>query len=283
MFFKIIQKITRLAQKNKFAWPLVSKLSHIRCKLRAGGMVFVSDEFLYKTILNKCGKKPLLSLNDYLIELKNDVLMNEQFQAMCAKYKLSKYASFKDKVMRSPGNVAIYYALIRELKPNFIVETGTATGSMTSYILAALSRNKSGRLLSIDIPAVKGKLTMDISVPNQEVGYWIPDEYRQRWEYIEGDAKFHLPRVLNEHAVDFFIHDSLHTRTHMLFEYMVSRALMTPGSIIASDDTLWNNSFDDFSMANRLIAYSPYSNPNLGVLVNEFDLFETNQGLGVNN
>lgn len=281
MIFELMRAIAKWAQKNKVAWPLVSKISRVRCALRSGGMTFVSDEFLYKKILKKCGKIPSLSLNDYLAELENDALLGNQFRVMCVKYGLSKYVNFQDKVKRSPGNVAIYYALIRELKPNFIVETGTATGSMTSYILAALNRNKSGNLLSIDIPAVKGALTMDISVPNEEVGYWIPREYKERWTYIEGDAKIHLPKVMSDQSVDFFIHDSLHTRTHMFFEYMVSRALMAPGTIIASDDVLWNNSFDDFSMANRLTAYSPYSNPNLGILVNEFDLFETTHGLGV--
>lgn len=244
-------------------------------------MLFVSNEHLYKEVLRRCGRKPKLSLSDYASELANDKLMAEQFKIMSSKYGILKYSNFQDKVAKSPGNVAIYYALIRELQPNIILETGTATGSMTSYILAALNRNGSGSLLSIDIPAVKGELTMDISVRNDEVGYWIPDEYKKRWTYIEGDAKLHLPKVMAEQSVNFFIHDSLHTRTHMFFEYMVARALMAPGAIIASDDVLWNNSFDDFSMVNRLTAYSPYSNPNLGILVNEFDLFETTQGLGV--
>jgi hypothetical protein len=67
----------------------------------------------------------------------------------------------------------------------------------------------------------------------------------------------------------------------MLFEYSVARVLMPLGSIIASDDVLWNNSFDDFLMTNKLRGYSPYSNPNIAVTVNSFDAFEVEQGLDV--
>ena len=90
-----------------------------------------------------------------------------------------------------------------------------------------------------------------------------------------------MPEIFQKNDVNFFIHDSLHTRTHMMFEYAVARALMKPNSIIASDDILWNNIFDDFLKAHNLIGYSPNCNPNIGVTVNDFDSFETNIGLGI--
>jgi predicted O-methyltransferase YrrM len=191
------------------------------------------------------------------------------------------YKDWNQRVTSFPGNVAIYYALVRELKPDLIVETGTATGSMTSYILAALNRNQNGRLISLDLPPVSGKLTMDLSLPQEEVGYWIPNAYKERWTYLPGDSKVTLPRVMADEKVDFFIHDSLHTRTHMLFEYSVARALMPQGAIIASDDVLWNNSFDDFLMMNRLTGWAPNSNPNLAITINEFDKLETEIGIGI--
>ena len=70
---------------------------------------------------------------------------------------INKYFNWEDRVLNNPSNVLIYYALIRELKPKLIVETGTASGSMTSFILSALSKNKTGKLISIDLPPQKNK------------------------------------------------------------------------------------------------------------------------------
>jgi len=89
------------------------------------------------------------------------------------------------------GNIAHivnFYALIRILKPKIVVETGTANGSMTSWVLAALEKNGIGKLISIDIPPVDGKLTMGFSVGKGDIGLLIPHEYHHRWHYISGDA-----------------------------------------------------------------------------------------------
>ena len=99
----------------------------------------------------------------------------------------------------------IYYALIRELKPKLIVETGTASGSMTSFILSALSKNKTGKLISIDLPPQKNKMTMNFSLKRNDIGYWIPEEYKKRWVYISSDAKTKLLEICSKNKVDYFI------------------------------------------------------------------------------
>jgi predicted O-methyltransferase YrrM len=252
-----------------------------RAKLRAGGITFIADESVYLSILGDLNRVPKKGLYDYVAELLTDEKLENQFSYMSKKHAIDKYATWADKVNSSLGNVVIYYALIREICPKIVVETGTATGSMTAYILAALNKNESGSLISIDIPPVKGMLTMNLSLSSEDIGYWIPDVYRNRWRYLEGDAKLLLPKVLADEDVDVFIHDSLHTRSHMMFEYSVARALMRMNALIASDDVLWNNSFDDFLMANRLIGYAPHGNPNIAIAVNLFDSFEIDQGLAV--
>jgi len=243
--------------------------------------VVIPDRDIYTTILGEMGRRPSNEFDCYLEELTSDRLLEEQFNNMCREHGVTKYKNWSDKVTRFPGNVAIYYALVREVMPQVVVETGTATGSMTAYILAALNKNDRGILKSIDIPPVKGHLTMNLSLSSNDIGYWIPESYRNRWIYLEGDEKLLLPKVMAEEKVDFFIHDSLHTRSHMMFEYSVARALMPRGAIIASDDVLWNNSYDDFLMTNRLRGYAPYTNPNIAIAVNSFDAFEIAQGLEV--
>ena len=176
------------------------------------------------------------------------------------------------------GVVAIYYGLMRELRPGVVVETGTAAGSLTSFVAAALTRNEHGRLISIDIPPVAGHLQMNLTVAPSDVGYFIPEAYRGCWEYRAGDARELLPKVLAEESTDVFIHDSLHTTTHMLFEYSVARALMREGALIASDDILWNDAFNSFLRANGLVGYAPFSQPGTGAVVNRFDPFERDSG-----
>ena len=47
----------------------------------------------------------------------------------------------------------VLYGLVRALRPEFVVETGIATGVSTSFISAALIENGAGRLYSIDLPS----------------------------------------------------------------------------------------------------------------------------------
>lgn len=281
MTFSATRLIARQAQKNAHIRAFVNSISRVRARIRQGGLTFIKDEDVLQAVLKAMQKVQTNTHQYYINELLSDENMERQYEAMRIKYNAKKYKNWEHRVKASPGNVSIYYALVRELKPNRIVETGTATGSMTSYLLAALNKNKCGQLTSLDLAPISGKLTMDLSLPQNEVGYWIPEVYKDRWTYIPGDSKVTLPRVMVDEKVDFFIHDSLHTRSHMLFEYAVARSLMREGAIIASDDVLWNNSFDDFLMLNRLTSWSPNGNPNIAVAINQFDKFETDIGTGI--
>ena len=253
----------------------------IRRRLRGGGLMVVDAEELFRSILSDLGHTAKNSIGAYTDELLNHTILKEHWEAQAKEKSFTKFRDWEHRIQYSNGNVAIYYALVRELKPDVIVETGTATGSMTSFLLAAINANEKGRVISIDIPPKAGELTMDQSLDLSEIGYWIPDALKIKWEYKIGDAKILLPRVLAEEKVDMFVHDSLHTCSHMAFEYAVARALMRHGSIIASDDVLWNNAFDDFLATHKLTGYAPFSNPNIAVVANLFNQYEQDIGTNV--
>ncbi len=239
-------------------------------------------EEYYEAVLRLCRVKPRNPLAVYRDELvRNDLVRRNYVGAIDSGRLQKKYKVYEDKILLQEANVVHYYALIREVQPAIVVETGTAAGSMTAWVLAALAANKKGKLISIDLPPVAGKLVMDLTISKADVGFLIPREYHERWEYLMGDAKILLPRVLADNEVDVFIHDSLHTRSHMLFEYNVARCLMKPGKIILSDDILWNRSFFDFVRSHQLTSLACISNPNLGVTVNVFDEYETGIGTDV--
>src|SRR5207245_10685715 len=78
----------------------------------------------------------------------------------------------------------------------------------------------------------------------------LPAELRNRWDLHLGDAKDLLPKLLSElDRIDIFIHDSLHTYEHMLFEFRTAWPHLCDGGILLSDDTDWNEAFLEFATA----------------------------------
>ena len=268
-------------RKHPWRRPLYQTLSQRVARRDGGGIAFVEDEAVLAAVRRDLGLPSGPPLAHYVDEVLEDRPLVDAFEAARRDHGRDEDPDWPSRVKRLRGILAVYYAALREMRPSVVVETGTAAGSLTSFVAAALARNDHGRLVSIDIPPVAGRLTMDTTVAPPDIGYFIPEPYRERWTYVQGDAKRHLPRVLVEEAADVFIHDSLHTTTHMLFEYSVARALMRPGSLIVSDDILWNDAFNTFLRANGLFGYAPFSNPGTGVAVNRFDAFERESGLGL--
>lgn len=261
-------------------WLVPGLMASFRSAMR--GHTIVPRDAYFAAVMKELGKTPSTPLHDYVTELTADTNLEKAYRdAVAAKKMQPKYNVYSDKFKNAEANVVHYYALIRETQPDIVVETGTASGSWTSVITSALEKNGKGTLISIDLPATKGKLTMDTSIDAGDAGFLIPKEYRHRWTLKTGDAKLLLPTVLAEHSADIFIHDSLHTRTHMLFEYNVARALMKPGSVILSDDILWNNAFFSFVESHHLRSFGCISNPNLGFVVNRFDEYESAVGTGI--
>jgi predicted O-methyltransferase YrrM len=256
-------------------------LSSAVARRAGGGLCFADDDEVLARVRTDLGLPKGPRVEHYVAELAAERPLIEAFELAAARHGRVEDPDWPSRLVRLRGVVSLYYGLLRELRPALVVETGTAAGSLTSFVMAALERNAHGRLISIDIPPVAGKLQMNLSVAPESVGFFIPQAWRARWTYLEGDAKRLLPRVLSEQPVDVFIHDSLHTVSHMLFEYSVARALMRDGSLILSDDILWNDAFASFLHANRLYGYAPFSQPGTGVVVNRFDSFEKQSGIGL--
>lgn len=217
-------------------------------------------------------REPSKTLAEYQQELLKDDILRERYFWVAQKGWLPKvFHSWEDRfgdLYRRGMGIAWYYAMIRELKPQRVIETGTAAGTATSIMLSAIAHNGSGKLISIDLPAVRGKNTMDWSLPEgQKAGLLIPEEYKRYWELRSGDAKDLLIPALREAPCDLFIHDSLHTYEHMLWEYVTAFSNMRDGTIMMSDDTFWNRAWWDFTRLFNLKRFQDLSNPNIGVTV----------------
>ena len=97
----------------------------------------------------------------------------------------------------SPGRRYVYYALVRAIKPQVVVEAGVHKGFGTCVLAAALARNgaegKPGRVYGVDI--VPGK------------GYLFGPPYSEFGEVVIGDILEFLRSTQLE--IDFLLHETV--------------------------------------------------------------------------
>ena len=143
------------------------------------------------------------------------------------------------------------YLLINLFKPNVVLETGVASGASSAYILRALHDNDRGKLFSIDLPPSnlpEGKST----------GWVVPKQSRTRWQLHIGDSKDLLKPLLEKIGeIDCFVHDSLHTYEHMMWEFRTTWKYIRPNGLFLSHDVGANEAFFDF-MKEEGIPWSSY-------------------------
>jgi predicted O-methyltransferase YrrM len=133
------------------------------------------------------------------------------------------------------------YAIVRALRPKCIIETGIASGVSSVYLLLAMRKNGQGQLHSIGLPDAA------FLPVGKEMGWIVPEWLRGSWTVHEGDARELLPRLFNELGeVGVFIHDSLHTYDHMMWEFQIAYPHLPPLGVLISDDVLFNAAFEDF-------------------------------------
>lgn len=138
--------------------------------------------------------------------------------------------------------VVMQYAMVRAMKPEVILETGVASGVSTAYLLLALETNGHGKLDSIELGDTA------YLPPGRSPGWLVPEWLRDHWKMHIGDSRILLTPLAQELAsFDIFIHDSLHTYDHMLFEFDQVFPFLRPGGLMIADDALWNPAFSEFS------------------------------------
>ncbi len=158
----------------------------------------------------------------------------------------SAEADFRDLEIQSANlhakKVLAQYAAVRALRPNLVVETGIANGVSSAYLLLALHLNGQGALYSIGLDDAK------YLAAGRSLGWVVPDWLRPRWKVMPGDSREILPKLLAElKSIDVFIHDSLHTYEHMIWEFRQAYPYLRSGGLLLSDDAAWNSAFADFA------------------------------------
>jgi hypothetical protein len=147
------------------------------------------------------------------------------------------------------------YAIARLTGPDSIVETGVSSGISSAHFLLALRDNRHGRLHSIDLPTRQkgpklGARESPVSLPpGRTTGWAVPPMLHRRWDLRIGPSQTLLPSVVaSSGPVGAFLHDSLHTPSHLTFELETIRHRLAPGAVVLADNTEWTGrAFDRFA------------------------------------
>lgn len=167
------------------------------------------------------------------------------------------------------------YNLIRQEKPDLVVETGVSAGVSSAIILKALEENGKGELYSIDLPIRPDEEETawhnyggTVIPPDQEPGWAIPKELKQNWTLIKGDSNYELPKLLRQLGeIGIFIHDSEHSYQTMMLEYCLAWKHLQEKGFLLSHDINATDAFNDFSRNQE--GFKNFLTCNLGLLKKE--------------
>lgn len=165
----------------------------------------------------------------------------------------------------------VLYAALRVSEPERVVEVGVANGVSSYYILSALEANgNTGTLTSIDLPKYEDDHTGEWDVEaggwipsGRDVGWIVPDEYRDMWDIQIGDMSDLLPNEVYASDIDAFVYDgpkrySERKRTFDLVANAVEECLYF------CDDIAWNPSFERWAKEHQL-RWETFGNAGLAV------------------
>lgn len=152
----------------------------------------------------------------------------------------------------------LLYVMVRQFKPNVVVETGVSAGISSAYILQALEDNNNGQLHSIDYP--NHTMSTEHCLPkNKESGFVVPNNLRKRWMLYIGKSKDLLDPILTKVGdIDMFVHDSEHSYQNMYFEYNKVWKYIRDGGFLLSHDINDNAAFKDFTKLVNKKSYEVY-------------------------
>jgi hypothetical protein len=140
-----------------------------------------------------------------------------------------------------PALARAAWCITTHARARTVVETGVGRGVTTRAILEALERNAEGHLFSIDQPPL-----VDLEL-RTEIGAAVPQDLRSRWTLVEGSSRRRLEGVLDAvGGLDFFLHDSMHSRRNMTFELRTAWPMLNPAGFALVDDIDRSHSFWSF-------------------------------------
>lgn len=157
---------------------------------------------------------------NYINELEQDEELKKHIQQVVKKSDEGRFADPEPRYGRRLG----WYAIVRAVKPEIIVETGADKGLGSCVLTAALRRNEAegypGYYYGTDI--------------NPKAGYFLQGEYARFGEILYGDSIESLETLTD--FIDVFINDSDHSAEYEAREYDVIQHKLRETAIVIGDN-----------------------------------------------
>jgi len=153
----------------------------------------------------------------YIEEIQSD----EEFkQALTAARRRSGSKWTSDRAIRLHKRLG-WYAIVRILRPDVVVETGTDKGLGAMTLAAGVRRNGHGRVVTIDV--------------NPRSGFLVSGPYADFVDRLTGDSI----EILRDFSspIDLLIHDSLHTYEHERGEFESATPQLSERAVVLSDNS----------------------------------------------
>lgn len=160
--------------------------------------------------------EPVGRARDWIAEANEDAELRAHVRETTARSSRRGLADTEVRFGRRLG----WYALVRALRPERVIETGTDKGLGSVVIAAALLRNGTGRLSTLDL--------------NPESGYLVTGRYADVIDRVIGDSVAVLEA--DREPVDLFLHDSLHTYEYESAELAAVKSRLTERAVVLSDN-----------------------------------------------
>jgi len=128
---------------------------------------------------------------------------------------------------KCPFDLFVYQELIFELRPDLIIECGTADGGSAVFLASICELVGHGEVVTIDVRARD-------SPKCPRVSYWQGDT-------LSPDVLTRFESLVQERESVMVILDDDHTRDHVLEELRTYQRFVTPGNYLVVEDTNINN------------------------------------------
>lgn len=134
---------------------------------------------------------------------------------------------FGTPTLKCPLDLWVYQEIIHELKPDLIIETGTAGGGSALFLASLCELVGNGRVVTIDIERDEARVE------------------HARIEYVQGSSTSgevveRVRSLAQVSGVVMVILDSDHSKEHVLEELSLFSPFVTPGSYLIVEDTCVN-------------------------------------------
>ena len=188
-----------------------------------------NKDYLAWFIASVC-ERPMSEIKQYFVELESNTELKDHIAAQLQTSRRGNEIDGDAFFGRRLG----WYAIVRATKPLVVVETGTEKGLGSLVLAEALLKNRTGRLVTIDIEPSSGLLIG---------GIWS-----SVIEHVVDDSLLAISRV---DSADFFVHDSDHSPKHELQEFELIAPRLSPNAIVMSDNSHATPVLSEWSLKHR--------------------------------